>query len=51
MIVIAAVGEAGIDGSWLVAADGEALDVSVTIEEEGAAVARPVGCLEASFGK
>src|SRR5437773_11139332 len=48
VIVVAAVCKSSVDGHGLIAADSEALDVAVAIEEKCFTVARPVGGLEAS---
>ena len=50
VVVVQSIGETGIDGRGLVAARSEALDVALTIEQEIAAVASPIGSLESSFG-
>lgn len=53
MVVVAAIGEAGVDDLWYlpdlrrVASDGETFDVAVSVENERSAVAGPVGGFEA----
>src|SRR5579859_1715070 len=51
VVVVAAVGKTGWDDCGIVAADCEAFDMTIAVEQERSAVMRPVRSFEASFRK